>query len=200
MDLNEIKAYLDTNKDNEEVKSYINGFTTVDRVESYLNTEEGRKALQPKLDLYHGKGLETWKANNLDKIYQERFAKENPGVTPEQLKYQELENKFNLAEKGRLKETLTNKAFKLAQEKKLPVELIDYLIGDDETGTVNNVESMSAIFAKRDETLKTEWLKGNTHIPPGGQGSGEGESIGMKLALKAQEAQKQASTTKNYFE
>ena len=166
--LAEVSAYLDTNKDLPEVKGYIGGFITTDRVNNFLEGEDGKKLLQPKLDVYHNKSLESWKTNNLDKIYKDRFIIENPGADPKDIKYQELENRFNLAEQGRLKETLTNKALKLAQEKKLPIELIDFVIGSDESSTIKNIDMLSAIFLTHDEALKTELLKGNTYVPPTG--------------------------------
>jgi hypothetical protein len=103
----------------------------------------------------------------LDKVYAERFAKENPGADPKDIKYQELENRFNAAEKGRLKETLTNKALKVAQEKKLPTDLIDYMVGEDEDSTNANLEKLSKIFIAHDEEIRKEFAKGNSYTPPG---------------------------------
>jgi len=169
----EVKTYFDTNKDTEEIKNYIGGLNpmTTDRANAFLNTEDGKKLLQPKLDTYHSKGLDTWKTNNLDKIYQERFTKEHPEADPKDLKYQELENKFNAAEKARLRETLTNKALKTAQEKNLPGDLIDFFIGADDESTQKNLDKFLETMAAHDETIKTEFAKSNSYIPPNGAGA-----------------------------
>ena len=44
---------------------------TQEAVETWLGTEEGKKFLQPKLDSYHTKGLQSWQEKNLDKIKSE---------------------------------------------------------------------------------------------------------------------------------
>ncbi|WRM69782.1 hypothetical protein UM752_11235 [Staphylococcus aureus] len=34
---------------------------SVDDVKGFLDTEEGKRFIQPELDRYHSKGLESWK-------------------------------------------------------------------------------------------------------------------------------------------
>jgi len=180
MELQEVKAYFETNKANTEVQAYINSFRvqpTLEVFKGLINTDTGLKSfMDSEKDIHTSKSLDTWKANNLDKIYQERFTKENPGTTPAELKYQELENKFNAAEKGRLKETLTNKAFKLLNDKKLTgfSELIDKLIGEDENTTNLNINSLSTMLTAHDEALKAEILKGSSYTPPNNNGGSGG--------------------------
>ena len=64
-----------------------------------LEIAEGQKLIQPKLDKYFNKGLETWKQNNLEKLIDEEIAKRYPEETPEMRRIKELEQK--LAEKER---------------------------------------------------------------------------------------------------
>ena len=41
---------------------------TSEAVEQWLGTDEGKRFLQPKLDSYHTKGLQSWQEKNIDKI------------------------------------------------------------------------------------------------------------------------------------
>jgi hypothetical protein len=66
---------------------------------------------------------------------------------------------------------LTNKTLKAFQEKKLPSELVDFLIGADEEVTSKNVEMLSKLFATHDEAIKTEFAKSNSYTPPKDKGS-----------------------------
>ena len=44
---------------------------TQEAVDAWLSTDEGKKYLQPKLDSYHTKGLQSWQEKNIDKIKSE---------------------------------------------------------------------------------------------------------------------------------
>ena len=182
MDITEIQSYLDTNKELPEVKSYVGGLNpmTTDRVNSYLDTEDGKKLLQPKLDTYQSKGLETWKTNNLDKIYQERFTKENPAANPKDVELNKLKADFENMKNSTLKEKLTNKTLKEFQELKLPSELVDLIVSDEDT-TRKNIDIIKAIFATRDEAIKTELVKGNSYTPPTGGSAGNMDKLREKI-------------------
>ena len=70
MNLEEVKQFLDANKENEDVKAYLEELSAVsaDKVKGFLETDEGQKLIRPKLDQHFTKSLETWKANNLDEL------------------------------------------------------------------------------------------------------------------------------------
>jgi len=174
MDLNEIKIYLEENKDTEEVKGYMNGLSTVtvDSANNFLNTEDGKKLLQPKLDTYHSKGMDSWKANNLDKLYTDRFNLENPTADPKEIannkKMADFETKIANMEKESTRKELTNKALKLAGEKQLPLDLIDFMVADTEENTNANITKLESVFMNTVNKMVDERLRGNT---PGGGGT-----------------------------
>ena len=163
----EVKQYFETNKENEDVKSYIGGFTTTDRVDTFLNTEDGKKLLQPKLDSYHGKGLETWKTNNLDKLYQERFTKENPLADPKDVELNKMKAMIEKMQSDGNKKDLTNKALKIAEQKKIPSLLVDFFVGIDEETTTKNLEVLESAFSTQVEAIVLERLKGGYKPPMG---------------------------------
>ena len=73
----------------ELVTSYIT--SNPDYLNNLLSTDIGQKALQPKLDQHFSKSLETWKANNLDKIVNERVEALFPNETPQAKQMRELQ-------------------------------------------------------------------------------------------------------------
>lgn len=174
MDLNEVKQFIEENKDNEEVKNYIGGLITPDRVEGYLNNDDGKKLLQPKLDSFFTKGLESWKGNNLQKLIDDAIAKSNPSETPEQKQIRELTERLNRKEGDEKRQVLLNKALLKADEKKLPKDVLEFFLGDDEESTVKNLDKLESVFSKHVETLVQERLKGSSYVPPKG---GEGKSF-----------------------
>lgn len=196
MELSEVQQYLTDNKDTEEVKSYIGGLNpmTVDRTNEFLNTEDGKKLLQPKLDTYMNKGVESWKTNNFDKLYTDRFNKENPTADPLEVaknkKMSDLEATITKMQTDSVRDKLTTKALKTLQSKNLPTELSDLLIGKDETSTNENIDKMVAMLTKHDEDLKKNLVGSNTYTPPKNDGKDETdeeklrkqvrESMGMK--------------------
>lgn len=158
MNLEEVKQFINENKDNEEVQSYLNELKTVskDDVEGFLETKEGKQLLQPKLDKYFSKGLETWKEKNLDALVEEKYKEKNPEETEEQKRIRLLEEKLNNAEKDNKRKDLLKKATDLASEKGLPKSLVDHFIGDDEETTTENLTNL--------ENTLSEWVKGQNKL------------------------------------
>ena len=70
--------------------------------------------------------------------------------------------------KEALKKELTNKALKIATEKGLPTDLVDYFIGQDEETTNKNLETLEKVFTNKLETTVKERLKDNSYTPPSG--------------------------------
>jgi len=176
MELKDVKAFLETNKDNEEVKNYLSELSKVtsEGVENYILTEEGKKWLGRHQDSFFTKGLETWKKNNLKKIVDEEIKKRNPGETEEQKKIRELEERLNQKEAAEKRQILLNKSLQIASEKKLPVEILDYFLGEDEESTMKNIEKLETVLNKQIETAVNERLKNGDYTPPcGDKGNGD---------------------------
>lgn len=135
MELKEVQEFIKTNADKPEVQSYIKGFITPDGVRAFAESEEGMKALQPKLDQYFTKGLETWKANNLTKIVDEQVQKvvteKYPKETEEQKRLHNLESALAAETSKRMKAELLMTAVSEANAKGLPTTLVKYFVKDD---------------------------------------------------------------------
>lgn len=150
MKLEDVKKFLADNKDQDEVKAYLGELSAVsaDKVKGFLDTDEGKKLLQPRLDSYFAKGLDTWKTNNLDKIVEEEVNKRNPQKSPEQIELEKLRKEIEDERKARNRESLVNKALKVAKEKNLPDGIIDFFIADDEENTLSNLSKLEEEYSK----------------------------------------------------
>jgi len=171
----EVQKYITDNMEKDEkVKNYVGGFVTPDRVNGFLESEDGKKLLQPKLDSYHTKGLKTWQEKNLEGLVSAKVKELHPDADPKDIELNKMKTMLEQMQKDTLKKDLTNKALKTAQEKKLPTDLIDYFVGNDEETTNKNLEKLIATMAAHDEAIKLEFAKGNSYTPPG-DGGGVGD-------------------------
>jgi hypothetical protein len=153
-------------------KALTNSGLTLDAFKNKVSTDAAFKSfMDSEKDKHLQKGIETYKTNNLQKLVDEEYKKQHPEADPKDTKLAEMERKIQQMEKDTLKKDLTNKALKFATEKKLPVELIDFIVGNDEAATTANLEKLAQIFTTHDESIKKEILKDNTYVPPAGGGA-----------------------------
>lgn len=164
----EVQDYLNTNKEGEEVKSFVASLNPInlDRVKEFVGKDKDAQSwLDSEKDRHLQKGLETFKTNNLQKLVDEQYKKQHPDADPKDTKIAELESKFEQMQKDALHKDLTNKALQIAQEKKLPSNLINYFVGNDEVTTKTNLEALEKEFNNAVQTQVEERLKGG-YKPP----------------------------------
>ena len=160
MDINEVKTFIEQNKDSDDVKGFINSFYAPDKLSSVLDSEDGMKVLQPRLDKYHSKGIETWKVNNLPKIIDEEITKRFPGESEEQKRIKKLESEFNDQKKAATRAEIKNKAITKLTAEKMPPSLADLLIADDEETFNSKFNSVKSVWDKElNERIKVELKK-----------------------------------------
>jgi len=167
MELKEALELIKTNIEAPEVKEFTSKFNplatvTKDNVGEFVEKNDIFKSYR---DSFHTKGLETWKANNLKKLVDEEIAKVNPEETPEQKKIRELEQRLNEEAAARKKESLKNLAIKKLSEKKLPVDIVDNLIGSDEESTEKTLAAYEQVLESYKKTLTEQLLKNNGREP-----------------------------------
>lgn len=167
MELKEALELIKTNIEAPEVKEFTSKFNplaslTKDNVGEFVEKNDLLKSYR---DSFHTKGLETWKANNLKKLVDEEIAKVNPQETLEQKKIRELEQRLNEEASARKKESLKNLAIKKLSEKKLPVDIVDNLIGSDEESTEKTLAAYEQVLESYKKTLTEQLLKNNGREP-----------------------------------
>ncbi|KYD30057.1 DUF4355 domain-containing protein [Geobacillus sp. B4113_201601] len=162
MNLEDVKKFFEENKDNEEVKAYLQGLrsVSVEEVQKMLvENEELKRWFDSEKDRHFSKSLSTWQKNNLQKLIDEEIKKRFPEADPKDVKLKELEAKIQQMEQEKLRESLKNKALTLATEKKLPIQLIDYFIGQDEESTLQNLAKFEEVWTSNLQSLVEEKLK-----------------------------------------
>lgn len=174
MNWEEVKKFIEDNQNNQEMMTYLRGLImTPEGVAAFLDTAEGKKLLQPRLDQYFTKGLETWKEKTLPNLIDEEIKKRFPGETEEQKRLRKLEEELAQERQARLKSELINKATTLATQKGLPVELVAYFVGQDEDSTINNLTALENIWQQNLQKAVEEKFKESGRSPnQGGGGTG----------------------------
>ncbi|NHM92962.1 MULTISPECIES: DUF4355 domain-containing protein [Staphylococcus] len=150
MNVEDIKSYFEEHKDDKEVKEYLSGLKTVsvDDVKGFLDTEEGKRFIQPELDRYHTKGLESWKEKNLENLIEKEVQKRNPEQSEEQKRISALEKELEKRDAEAKREKLKSYALGKAQEMNLPPSLVDRFLGDSDEDTEANLKSLKETFDK----------------------------------------------------
>ena len=179
MNIEEIKTYLDENKDNEEVKGFIKGLQTPIKLESvkeYLEKEaDGIAYLQSYTDKKVTQGITSYKNNNLQRLIEEEIAKRNPQKTPEQIKMEELQREIEAMKKeSALKDLKLKFTDELAAKNMLGFS--EYLlVGEDEEVVKNNIAKFEGLLTPLVDKLVNEKLKASSKTPPKGDKGGSGQ-------------------------
>ncbi|WP_338433449.1 DUF4355 domain-containing protein [Clostridium tyrobutyricum] len=183
MKKSELIELLKNNKDDEDidevlknaepVKALANSGLTLDAFKTKLESDADFKSfMDSEKDKHSAKSLETWKTNNLQKEIDAEIKKRYPEQDPKDKALADLKAKMEKMEAESLKKDLTNKALKTMTEKKLPTDLVNFIVGADKDSTNKNLEALEKVFNAHDEAIKTEILKDGTY-KPGGQGGTE---------------------------
>lgn len=183
--LEDIKKYLTENKENADVAAYLGELSrpTVEGVKGFLDTEEGKKFIQPRLDQNFTKGLESWKAKNLETLLNAEIAKKNPALTEDQKRIAALEKELQDQKKEAQKEKLTNFAMKHVTDKKLPTDLINFFLAEDEDATTANLGKFEEVFNKAVQAgVEAKFKENGRDINNGGGGSKDTGEYGKNLA------------------
>ena len=168
MTFEEILSELIKFEDTDEYKTFVNGLINDDRVTNYLETESGKKLLQPRLDSYFTKGLATWRENNLDKLVNDKVKELYPEADPKDTELAAVKAELEKIKTESLRKDLKNKALKTANEKGLPVDLIDFFVGSDEKQTNENLTTFEKVFTSAVGSAAEKKLKGQSYVPPEG--------------------------------
>ncbi|MDN3956192.1 DUF4355 domain-containing protein [Sporolactobacillus laevolacticus] len=168
-DLNEVQQFITDNQDNDEVKEYVSGLNpiNVDKLQTFINeNEDGKKFIDSLKDKHFSKSLETWKSNNLNKLVDEEVNKRFPKADPKDVELQSIKAQLDQLKAEKAHETLLNKATKIANEKHLPLNLIDYFVGSDQDSTNNNLSKLEEVWNTSLTSAIEAKLKDSSYTPP----------------------------------
>lgn len=169
---------------NEELRNALAGEfkpeITPDAFKAYLETDAGKLAAQPYVDSRVSKGIDAWKNNNLQKHIDEALIAANPQETPEARQIRELTKKFEEQQKETKLAQQKAYALNLAQQRNLPIGLIDNFVGASAEETLYKVNTYESEWkASLQQAVEAMTGRGGrSHLPENpnvGQSQGTAE-------------------------
>jgi hypothetical protein len=147
---------------------------TLDVFKAKLTEKEFKSFMDSEKDTHANKALETWKTNNLQTIINDEVLKATgKKKTPEQLKIEELEKNFN---EQKIKAERAEKVAKykdVLAEKKIPMEMIDYFLTDNEETTNTRIDNFATYVEGMVSSGVKEKIASGSYVPPGDNGAGD---------------------------
>lgn len=175
MDMKEIREFMDSNKDTDDVREFKKSL--MPNFDELLQDDEFKKSLESYADSRVSKAVDTYKTKTLPQAVEEAAKKRVEAMnqkTPEQIKYEELERKVlesearsQKIEREKLIEANKNIALKFSAEKKLPTDVLDFFVSDEEEVTKKNLNLFSTMMENHDTNIKQEFMSGNNTKIPG---------------------------------
>lgn len=162
-----VREFINSNKSDEGITGFIQDLT-----KDFIETEQGSKLIQPKLDSFFSKGLETWKSKSLPEIIKQEVDKRNPDETPEQKRIRELEEKLQAQERNAFKADLKSKTVKELSSNGLPAELSNLLDFNDEDSMQDSIKQFKDIFDAYVNKAVDDRFKSTGKTPDGKKESG----------------------------
>ncbi|WP_226087477.1 DUF4355 domain-containing protein [Mesobacillus sp. S13] len=160
--LEHVQSFLETNKENGDVQAYLGKLSTptFDGVRGFLESnEDGKKLLQSLSDSKVTQGIESFKKNNLQKLLDEEVKKRFPEKDEKDIELENIKAELARIQSEKVRESLANKAIKYANDQKLPLDLVDFFIGEDEGKTTSNLTKLKEVFDKHIQAMVEEKLK-----------------------------------------
>ena len=151
MNLEEIKKYLDENKDNKDVIDFMKSIQqpiTRDAVEAWCHDGDGRSWLDRNCDIYATKAVNTarenaiakFKAEELPKIIDDAIkAKSNEGLTPEQMQLKELQAQLDAMKAEKEQAELLNSNVRKLKDVGLNTDLARFIKEDSDIDFFKNL-------------------------------------------------------------
>ena len=172
MKLEDIKKYLEENAKNEEVIDFMKSIQqplTRDTVEMWCQDGEGRSWLDRNCDIYATKAVNTARENAIAKFKEEELpkiiddaikAKSNEGLTPDQMKIKELEEKMAKYEAEKAEALRLEENRNKLKESGLNTDLARYIKEDSDIDFFKNLINNSV-----QAEVKNKLGKSNYKIP-----------------------------------
>ncbi|MFB6367676.1 DUF4355 domain-containing protein [Paenibacillus elgii] len=93
MDLEQVKQFIEDNKQNEELQSYLQGMNplSVEGIEQFIQSnKEAKSWFDSTVDKRSAKSLETWKANHLESLLDAEIKKRFPAKDEKEIEVERL--------------------------------------------------------------------------------------------------------------
>ena len=167
----EVEKYFEDNKDSKDVLKFVKGLQK-DPLENLKTKEEAtqyilgndllKQAQESYKDAKVTDGVKSYKENNFDKDYQEKYDKEHPAENETQKELREIKVKLAESDKKTARNDLRVLAIGKGTELKFSKKamgLLDNFLGADEAATISNVDNFAAVLDEVSQTGKEQILK-----------------------------------------
>ena len=155
-------------------KSLLQSGLTLNAFKEKLKEPEFKSYLDSVKDKHFDKALETWKSNNLQTIINDEVLKATgKKKTPEQLRIEELEKNFNEQKAKAERAEKIAKYKDVLAEKKIPGEMIDYFLTDDDETTNTRIDNFATYVEGMVSSSVKEKMANGSYTPPGENGAGD---------------------------
>ena len=171
----ELLALINEVDDNADIDEIIlsNGFAKpITDVEGLNKLLESDKSLQGLFDKKVTTGIENFKKNGMQKIIEvEVLKRTGKNETPEQKEIRELKERLDKADKEKAKAEMISKYKDVLTEKKIPSNMIDFLLAEDDETTGATIELFENSMKQYIETGIKAKLGDSEYTPPTGGGN-----------------------------
>lgn len=183
MKKSDVLKLIEQLKDEEDINELFKGTDvettfkvepTLDVFKAKLTEKEFKSFMDSEKDTHANKALETWKTNNLQTIINDEVLKATgKKKTPEQIKIEELEKKMLENEARAQKAEKIAKYKDVLAEKKIPMEMIEYFLTDNEETTNTRIDNFSTYVNEMVNSNVKEKIASGSYTPPGENGAGD---------------------------
>ena len=171
----ELLALINEADDNADIDEIIlsNGFAKpITDVEGLNKLLESDKSLQGLFDKKVTTGIENFKKNGMQKLIEAEVLKRTgKNETPEQKEIRELKERLDKADKEKAKAEMISKYKDVLTEKKIPSNMIDFLLAQDDETTGANIELFENSMKQYIENGIKAKLGDSEYTPPTGGGN-----------------------------
>ncbi|AIY79032.1 hypothetical protein U728_723 [Clostridium botulinum 202F] len=180
----EITELLKDIADDAEIDETIKGSTladlfkkdlTLDEVKNFVeSSDDGKKYLQTYGDKRVTDGIKTWKDKNLQTLINDEVLKATgKKKTPEQIEIEQIKAQLKeQTDKAERAESIAKYKDVLA-EKKIPMEMIDYFLTDNEETTNTRIDNFSTYVNDMVNNGVKDKMADGSYTPPGENGAGD---------------------------
>lgn len=171
----ELLALVNDIDENADIDEIIlgNGFAKpITDVEGLNKLLESDKSLQGLFDKKVTTGIENFKKNGMQKLIEAEVLKRTgKNETPEQKEIRELKERLDKADKEKAKAEMISKYKDVLAEKKIPSNMIDFLLAQDDETTGANIELFENSMKQYIDAGVKAKLGDSEYVPPksGGQ-------------------------------
>jgi mannitol-1-phosphate/altronate dehydrogenase len=175
MDVNEIKQFIESNRDSDEVRGFLNSLTP--SFDQAMENPDFAKAMKSFADKEGSRQVEAFKNKTLPSTIEDEVKKRLEAQNhkePWQIKLEEMEKQQNQLmeqlkqkERSELIQKNKNQALKTLTDKKLPSDILDYLVSDEQEKTNSSIEAFVSMMDNYTTNLKQDLLKSNNVRVPG---------------------------------